>query len=98
MSRSDARHDPFLEADVLGAALRYTAVADWFEALPVGPHEPDGVLAAMAVFNRVEAELRRSGSRLLRRLGRRRQMLERLLVLHGLSVDPAEDGETTATR
>ncbi len=97
MSSNDARHDRFLEADVIGAALRYTAVADWLEALPVRPHGRDGVLAAMTVFNRVEAELRRSGSRLLRRLGKRRQILEQLLALHGLSVDPAEEGETAAT-
>lgn len=65
-----------LEAEVIGAALRYVAVADWFEQLPLSRHEPDRERRAMDLFNRIEAELRRAGGRLLRRLGHRQLVLE----------------------
>ena len=68
-----------LEAEVLGAALRYVAVADWFEHLPYSHREQERDRRAMDTFNRVEAELRQVGGRLLRRLGHRQLVLERVL-------------------
>ena len=68
-----------LEAEVLGAALRYVVVADWFEQLPFSHHDPDRERRAMDIFNRIEAELRQAGGRLLRRLGHRELVLERAI-------------------
>jgi len=68
-----------LEAEALGAALRYVAVADWFEQLPFSRHDPDRERRAMDVFNRIEAELRQAGGHLLRRLGHRELVLKRAL-------------------
>lgn len=68
-----------LEAEALGAALRYVAVADWFEQLPFARHDPDRERRAMDIFNRIEAELRQAGGHLLRRLGHRERVLERAL-------------------
>lgn len=68
-----------LEAEVLGAALRYVVIADWFEQLPFSHHQPDRERRAMDIFNRIEAELRQAGGRLLRRLGHRELVLERAL-------------------
>lgn len=68
-----------LEAEALGAALRYVAVADWFEQLPFSRHDPDRERRAMDTFNRVEAELRQAGGHLLRRLGHRELVLKRAL-------------------
>lgn len=68
-----------LEADALGAALRYVAIADWFEQLPFSHHHPDRERRAMDTFNRIEAELRHAGGHLLRRLGHRELVLKRAL-------------------
>jgi hypothetical protein len=68
-----------LEAEALGAALRYVVVADWFEQLPFSHLHPDRERHAMDAFNRVEAEFRQAGGRLLRRLGHRELVLKRAL-------------------
>jgi len=68
-----------LESELIGAALRYVALADWFEARPMAHHRRDGEREAMDAFNVVEAELRRAGTRLLRRLGHRELVLEQVL-------------------
>ncbi|MEP0848416.1 MAG: hypothetical protein HRF50_16535 [Phycisphaerae bacterium] len=73
------RDDKLLEAEVLGAALRYVAVADWFEQLPFSQNDPGRDRQAMDAFNRVETELRQAGGGLLRRLGHREVVLERAL-------------------
>ncbi len=68
-----------LEAKLVGAALRYVAVADWFEQLPLSRHALDHERRAMDTFGRIEAELRQAGGCLLRRLGHRQLVLERAL-------------------
>ncbi len=68
-----------LESELIGAALRYAAFADWFEARPMAHHRRDGEREAMDAFNNIEAELRRVGGRLLRRLGHRELVLEQVL-------------------
>jgi len=73
---ADARQ---LEAKLVGAALRYVAVADWFEQLPASRHALDHERRAMDTFGRIEAELRQAGGCLLRRLGHRQLVLERAL-------------------
>ena len=73
------RDDGQLEAELIGAALRYTAVTDWFEARPITRREKARDREAMDAFNRVEGELRKAGRRLLRRLGRRELVLEQAL-------------------
>lgn len=69
------QHEP-LEAELIGAALRYVVVADWFESRPFARHRQDGEREAMDAFNHVEAELRKAGRGLLRRLGHRELVLE----------------------
>ncbi len=69
------KNDKVLEAEVIGAALRYVAVADWFESRPITQREHGRDREAMHAFNCVEAELRKAGGRLLRRLGHRRLVL-----------------------
>jgi len=71
--------DGELEAELLGAAIRYVAFADWFERLSVSRYSPNRERRAMDAFNRVEAELRTAGGRLLRRIGSRKLVLRRLL-------------------
>lgn len=71
--------DKVLEAEVIGAALRYVAVADWFESRPIARREHGRDREAMQAFNRVEAELRKAGGRLLRRLGHRQLVLEQVI-------------------
>jgi len=68
-----------LEAEVIGAALRYVAVADWFESRPITRAEHARDRQAMDAFNRVEAELRKAGRRWLRRLGHRDLVLEQAI-------------------
>lgn len=72
------QHEP-LEAELIGAALRYVAVADWFESRPITRRERARDGEAMHAFNRVEADLRKAGRGLLRRLGHRQLVLERAL-------------------
>jgi hypothetical protein len=71
--------DRQVEAELIGAALRYVAVADWFESRPITLREKARDPEAMNAFNGVEAELRRAGGRLLRRLGTRDLVLEQTL-------------------
>jgi hypothetical protein len=66
--------------ELLGAALRYCAVADWFEAHPCTWQRQMSLSEAMDVFNRVEAELREVGAKSLRRHGHRN------LVLAGVGI------------
>ncbi len=89
-------NDGTLEAELIGAALRYVAVADWFESRPITRAEKARDREAMDAFNRVEAELRRAGARLLRRLGHRVVVLEQALRVNGLSIEPPGDGEEAA--
>ncbi|MBK9128208.1 MAG: hypothetical protein IPM13_10460 [Phycisphaerales bacterium] len=79
MSTAAVASDRQLESELIGAALRYVALADWFEARPMAHHRRDGEREAMDAFNVVEAELRRAGARLLRRLGHRELVLEQVL-------------------
>lgn len=71
------------QSELLGATLRYCAVADWFEAHPCRWHKRMSVDEAMEIFNKVEAELRAAGSKALRQHGHRD------LILQGVSV-PAD--------
>jgi hypothetical protein len=72
----DARE---LEPELIGAALRYVAIADWFESRSTSQNDRTLELKAMDVFNRVEAELRETGGRVLRRAGTRQLILQRAL-------------------
>lgn len=64
------------QAELLGAALRYCTVADWFESHPCTWDRRMSLSEAMDVFNRVEAELRSAGARALRRGGHRELILQ----------------------
>lgn len=64
------------QAELLGAALRYCAVADWFESHPCTWDRRMSLSEAMDVFNRVKAELRSAGARALRRGGHRELILQ----------------------
>ena len=55
-----------LPGGLLGAAMRYCAVADWFESRPTRWHKHMSEADAMALFNRVETELRQAGAKMLR--------------------------------
>jgi hypothetical protein len=59
------------ESELIGAALRYVAYADWFEARPFRRRHKTGEEAAVAQFDRLEAELRAAGQRLLAEIGSR---------------------------
>lgn len=75
------KHNPaVLQAELLGAALRYCAVADWFESHPCVWRRHMSLSEAMDVLNRVEAELREVGTKALRRHGHRD------LVLQGVGI------------
>lgn len=67
---------PVSQAEVLGAALRYCAVADWFEAHPCPWSKTMSPGQAMEVFNRVEAELRQLGAKAMRQRGHRDLVLQ----------------------
>jgi len=69
-------HRSLEESELLGAALRYCAVADWFEGHPCLWHKHMTVDQAMTVFNQVRAELREAGSKALRKHGHRQLVLE----------------------
>jgi hypothetical protein len=64
-----------LELELIAVALRYVAVADWFESRSVGRADQQKEAEAMDAFNQVESALRKSGGRLLRRLGQRQRVL-----------------------
>jgi len=73
------RNEAVRQSELLGAALRYVAVADWFENRPVNRREKNRDRAAMDAFNHVEAELRLAGRSLLRRHGHRELVLEQAI-------------------
>ncbi len=90
--RTVARSEPSprrLETELVAAALRYVAFADWFENRPITQAEKARDPVAMAAFNRVESELRLAGARLLERLGHRELVLERTLAECGIVVEAA---------
>ena len=80
MQRSFVPDCRALESELIGAALRYVALADWFESRPVAHCRRAGEREAMEAFNVVETQLRRAGKRLLRRLGHRELVLEQVLA------------------
>ena len=65
-----------LQAELLGAALRYCAVADWFEAKPCTWSSCMSVSEAMDIFNRVEAQLRDIGEQMMQQDRSRQLLLE----------------------
>jgi hypothetical protein len=73
------RGEELLQAELIGAALRYTAVADWFEHRPITLEERARDQQGMDAFNRVESELRQAGGRLLWRLGHREVVLKQAI-------------------
>lgn len=75
MTKAEIRQQQELQNDLLGAALRYAAVADWFEGQPCTWHKKMKVEEAMAIFNCVEAELRVAADRVLRKNKRRELIL-----------------------
>lgn len=72
--------DRALELELIVAALRYVAVADWFESRPVSARERQRDNDAMDLFNGVESVLRQAGGRLLRRRGSRQPVLQNVLA------------------
>lgn len=64
------------QAEFLGAALRYCAVADWFESHPCVWHKAMSLDEAMDVFNRCENDLRRLGATAMRQRGHRELLLQ----------------------
>lgn len=68
MPRIRARAVDSAEAELIGAALRYAAVSDWFENLP--PTTPqDEVMHAASAFKTAEHELRAAARALARKHG-----------------------------
>lgn len=63
------------QAEIIGAALRYSAVADWFEAHPCTWQRHMSFDDAMDVFNRAEQELRTTCVAALRQRGHRALLL-----------------------
>lgn len=63
------------QEDIIAAALRYCAVADWFESHPCAWQQHMSLGDAMDVFNRAEAELRHVAAAALRRRGHRDSLL-----------------------
>lgn len=76
MSSATKNNPPVSQAELLGAALRYCAVADWFEAHPCPWSKTMSLDQAMDVFNRVEAELRQLGAKAMRQRGHRDLVLQ----------------------
>jgi hypothetical protein len=76
MSTKSKTHRSHEESELLGAALRYCAVADWFEGHPCRWHKHMTVDQAMAVFNEAEADLRAAGAKALRQHGHRALVLQ----------------------
>lgn len=74
-----------IQSELLGATLRYCAVADWFESHPCAWRKQMSVGEAMAVFNRAEADLRQAGAKALRQHG------HRALVLQAAGIPEAEE-------
>lgn len=74
MSTLDKQQE--IQSELLSAALRYCAVADWFESFPCAWHKRMSVCQAMAIFTRAETELRAAGARALRQAGNRESLLQ----------------------
>lgn len=74
MSKASKTYRSLEESELLGAALRYCAVADWFEG-PPGPRKHLSREEAMALFDRAERDLREVAAQLLRRRGHRQLVL-----------------------
>ena len=74
------------ERRLMVAALRYVAVADWFEHRPIRKNAA-GEAEAMDTFNRAEANLRRVAEPLLRKHGARATIL---LTAGADNVEPVE--------
>lgn len=64
------------QSELIGAAMRYCAVADWFESRPGNWQKRLSMDAAMEIFNRAEAELRDAGMKALRQHGHRKLVLQ----------------------
>ncbi|MCC7407231.1 MAG: hypothetical protein IT442_04115 [Phycisphaeraceae bacterium] len=64
------------QSELLGAALRYCAVADWFESHPRAWRKRMTMQEAMDTFNRAETELRKAGAILLRQPGHRELVMQ----------------------
>lgn len=62
------------ERKLVTAALRYVAVADWFESRLI-PEDSAGEAEALDTFNRAEANLRRVALPILRKHGMRASIL-----------------------
>lgn len=67
---------PADQSKLCDAALRYGAVADWFESHPCAWHKHLSVNQAMEIFDRAEAELRAASAKALRRHGNRNLILQ----------------------
>ncbi len=76
MPRSKQRELSTRQIELVGAALRYCTVADWFEARMLNGRNKATDARAWATFNRVEEELRSAGNRLLRDRSHRDLVLE----------------------
>ncbi len=76
MKRADRLKRSAVQSEVLGAALRYCAVADWFESRPCSKHTEESEAQAMDLLNRVEAQLRQAGTAAMRQHGHRALVLE----------------------
>ncbi|MCC7407354.1 MAG: hypothetical protein IT442_04740 [Phycisphaeraceae bacterium] len=76
MKHTGTNHPRVHESELLGAALRYCAVADWFESHPCAWRKRMTMKEAMEAFNRVEVELRQAGTRLLRQPGHRALVMQ----------------------
>jgi hypothetical protein len=72
--------------DLVTAALRYCAVADWFERRPRAWQKHLGEANALHLFNAVEAQLRIAGEKALRAHGVR----ERTLIDAGVPAEAAK--------
>lgn len=65
-----------IQTELICAALRYCAVADWFEGHPSTWQKNMSDEQAMAVFNQAEQELRKAGAQALRQHGHRKMVLQ----------------------
>lgn len=65
-----------IQNELICAALRYCAVADWFEGHPCTWQKNMNDEQAMAVFNQAEKELRQAGANALRQHGHRKMVLQ----------------------
>ena len=66
-----------MDQKLLSAALRYCAVAAWFESHPCQWHKQMRVDQAMEIFNWAEADLRAAGTKALRQHGHPELILQK---------------------